>query len=722
MPHKGKSPPPPHRSASPPVSWKDSILISFTFVTCCVGSGLLTIGKMFSTMGLAMSCILACIAFGYAIWSLVYLTKINYHGNFTSLRETSEKLYGKLLAVVSDVSVVFCNIGYLCSYISVSSDYIRDGIYQFGHVEVLNTDSWRKIFKVIVAFCVMLPLSLFRSLGFISSASSLCIVFSLVAVIAINVRFGQWIRTGLIGGVEHPKPKVPLFPEDSKGWIATVAYIPFLFCILTIHACITPIQHELDIKGGASARRKTTLMGVMIAVILTILLYGIVGIEATIMFDRSCTPEEEAQGCMQINSNILLNFGNDTPLAVIKLLYAVAVIVAFPCMLYPVRNSVCEWFKIDKYNGKKAHPELTRAERRKKLPKNISLGYLWYILSGLVIIIIDTILSVFVPDIDRILSIATNIFGVILFELLYVMYWHRGKLCKAYSIGKLLDVKFKDYVPQKKHKKSKKSKKENKNNDNTENKKDKENSETSVNNNDKKSNESSISHDSDDVSKTKKKSIFEKYKQIRKSSIGNIDTGRKLSLVLAHDHPSLLQKNGEPADITKLIMDNLDSATAGGRHWEEESSTNQGEELPRIGDDSSNISNNSSTKTNNSNSESKSSSSNKSVESRKDSINLDKTTQKKSLISTKRQSELIIKKGYESIIVDNTTNVIETNGTNEAVGEGQILVDVVFPDLSKEKNKVPRSKKVGFYILVVLFSALNLAATTCSIYNWVRYG
>lgn len=57
------------------------------------------------------------------------------------------------------------------------------------------------------------------------------------------------------------------------------------------------------------------------------------------MFDLDCKPEDA--GCIKIDGNVLLNFGSeDMLMTIIKLLYSIVILVSFPCMLFPVRESL----------------------------------------------------------------------------------------------------------------------------------------------------------------------------------------------------------------------------------------------------------------------------------------------------------------------------------------------------------------------------------------------
>ena len=416
--------------------FKDVSMISFTFINCCIGAGLLALPKIFSVAGYVMTIIYVVASTLYCCWVFNIFTLASYHGNFSSLREMAGRLWGKPYGVVIDVAMIFCNMGFLCSYISISSDYVREGIAYLANITELENDFWIKICKVIIAVVIMFPLTLLKTVDMISYISSFAIIFTLAALIAVNVRFFQYIATGVVNGVERGPVVAHLFPE-STGWPATIAYFTTFFALYTIHASMIPVQRETN--GSASYRKKVTKKSSYISLFVVAVICIIIGVEGSLMFDRDCN-EVTDRPCVLINSNILLSFVGDMAMVIIRILYAIVILVSFPCMLYPIRTSICEWFSIDKYNGKKKYPHMT-ADARKKLPRRIRNGYGYYILAGFIVLFIVTVLAVFVPEIDRILSITSNIFGLILYELHAVFVWFKLPKCKQLSVGKLLDEK-----------------------------------------------------------------------------------------------------------------------------------------------------------------------------------------------------------------------------------------------------------------------------------------
>lgn len=66
-------------------------------------------------------------------------------------------------------------------------------------------------------------------------------------------------------------------------------------------------------------------------------------------------------------------------MTVVKFLYSIVAIVAFPCILFPIRESINKWFYLN---------------------INTKRGYGFSVLIGVVILLTTLVISIFVPNID----------------------------------------------------------------------------------------------------------------------------------------------------------------------------------------------------------------------------------------------------------------------------------------------------------------------------------
>lgn len=402
----------------------DLFSLAYQYINCCIGAGLLTVPKIFSVSGFVMSAIYQVASVAFCVWCFKILVDANYHGNFRTLRELTEKTYGRVLAILTDISILICNIGFLISYITVSSDYIRRAISELGHIEALESSSWQMGFKAIVTAVILLPLTLLRSVASMNYVSTFAVLFVFVAVIAITVRFAQFMAgTPIPGHPYHDRPPVPVLPAPGSG-PKVVAYFTVFFSLYSMHASTSPVQIEL--KGTPKQRRATMNSAIWLTLALVTVIYVLVAVEGALMFDASCprpgyVPSDGVPDpCLDIKENILLMFKGDTAITIIRLLYALVILVSYPVMLFPMRSSIAEWFHVDKYTKR---------------------GYLWYLLIGFVVTAISMLLAIAIPQIDVVLSIASNLAGILLYECLAVVAWYKLPLIAKYSVGDAMEAK-----------------------------------------------------------------------------------------------------------------------------------------------------------------------------------------------------------------------------------------------------------------------------------------
>ncbi|ESU38076.1 Amino acid transporter [Giardia duodenalis] len=389
----------------------------FTIFNCCIGSGLLAIPKVVSVSGFVVAACYDVIALTFCTYCFLLITEVNYHGNFASARELARNLYGKAFMWSVDISVLACILP--ITYVSISADYIRTSLITLAGLTVLESQMWSVTFKVIIGAGIIFPLTIPRSISALNIVSSFAVVFVIFAFIVLNVRFFGWFTTGNLNGQHHVAPPVPWFPESTNYIADIISYYTIFSTLYSLHASITPIQ--FDITG--SPRYKTRSMKLTILIILPIVtvIYAAAAIEGSLMFNRNC-PDPSVVDCIPVNSNILLSFTGDTVISVVMFLYSIVILTSFPVMLYPIRANILAWFKIDKYTRR---------------------GYGLFILVGFILTVVCTTLAILIPNIDKVLSIMGNVFGVIIFQLFPLMVVYKLPLLKKNSVGDILEEKLK---------------------------------------------------------------------------------------------------------------------------------------------------------------------------------------------------------------------------------------------------------------------------------------
>ena len=400
---------------------KQTLGLVFSLSNCMAGSVVLTLPSVFANTGYLIAAIYMAISIFFSLWSYHVLIKACYYTNSISVYQLVMRSYGKSFAIFCDVALACAIFGYLCSYISVSADYLHQGIADIAkfvdpeHV-ILQEDYWPKIFRVIVAFVIMFPLSLLRTLDSLSTISSFAVIFFLVAAIGVCYYFGLYAKNDMkvINFIpNHPierDPEIHILPE--KEYIPNIlAYFSLFFSLYTLHVNIPPIIGEL--KGPYETRKKSIWIASLSAVIFVAVFYILVGVFGSLMFDRDCSTEDKEIGkCWPLDSNVLKSFVGVLPMTIIKLLYALVIFLSYPVMLHPCRVTILGWFK--------APSKFTKR------------GYGFHVLTGLVITIVAVLLSVFIPSIDDALSIFCSVFGTVTFEVFPLMVRLKLPMLKKY--------------------------------------------------------------------------------------------------------------------------------------------------------------------------------------------------------------------------------------------------------------------------------------------------
>jgi len=387
-------------------------MLIFTFLNCCVGVGLLSLPRIAAVCGYFVAAVYEIVSVSFCLWAFCRLAEANYHGNFRTAHELAERLYGKAWGWAVDLSIMCCLMP--IPYVSVTADYLREGIAELAGLAVLKEPLWVNVFKAGASLFVIFPLTLLRSISAFNTISSFAVIFVLLALVALLIRFGQWNATGFVNGLAHPAPPIPLTPIGHY-WPDIISYFPVFLALLSVHASVTPIQHELG--GTPKQRLKSVKVALLVAIPLVSVIYVLAAVVGSLMFNVECPePSEgtEPGECIQLDSNVLLSFSNDTFMCVVKLLYSVVVIASVPVLVYPIRGNIMSWFKLD-VNTKK--------------------GYLWYVFIGFLIMLLSTVLSIAIPGIDQVISLISSIGGVILYMLFLSFTVYKLPLLRQNSVG-----------------------------------------------------------------------------------------------------------------------------------------------------------------------------------------------------------------------------------------------------------------------------------------------
>ncbi|ESU43507.1 Amino acid permease/transporter family [Giardia duodenalis assemblage B] len=331
---------------------------SFTLMSQIVGSSLLSIAYVFSRIGFTLTFFLMPISLAISLYLILGYIEACYLTRSYSYRALTQKVIGPKFAYVLDAMLIILYFGFLTGYIIIASQSFIGILQSF----LPSFDSYKWIPYVVktgVAFLIILPLSLLKSTKLLSAIASVSIFFAMAMAITIPVYY--FISLGRNGQVcprfpsARPdngnaiegffRPAVPWWPSSSKGlglgslpmgFLLFFAYIPMIQGNYTAHLVTPPMLDML--KGPLYFRMRVLKLSITIALSLCTFLYILVGFFGALLFGKG------------IESNILKSFDicNDYWIAVIKVLYALVVCVAYPLVLYPLKLSIFSYIKIDK--------------------------------------------------------------------------------------------------------------------------------------------------------------------------------------------------------------------------------------------------------------------------------------------------------------------------------------------------------------------------------------
>ncbi|KAH0571426.1 Amino acid transporter family protein [Spironucleus salmonicida] len=389
-----------------------SVQISFTFLNCCFGSGLLAIPQIAIKIGIVYFILFNIIAALFSGFCFVFIIKqqeVN-KCRYKTLTNMISAHYGKYWIFMLDLSIIFCLLP--VSYIAVSADSIADAFSTLFGLTMLKEKGWKIGLKFICTLCIMYPLTLLKTIKLLNFISSFCIIFVFFTVFYVLIQFIIWQSTGNILGQPHSQPRLQVMPLNND-YFTVFSFICMFMSLYSMSATIPCIMREYVHDFGLTVEQtvkeiKRAVFYITIPIAFTVYTgFGLVGV---LLFNSHCEMDQSNNqidyGCFSIQSNVLLAFTGDISATVIELLFSLVVFVSFPCMLYPIRKSIADFFKIDaNVNTKK--------------------GYLKFNLIGFIVTIICLIICSFLNGIDEIQSFTANLLGIVLYGLSGVMLWYK---------------------------------------------------------------------------------------------------------------------------------------------------------------------------------------------------------------------------------------------------------------------------------------------------------
>ncbi|KAH0576308.1 Amino acid transporter family protein [Spironucleus salmonicida] len=386
--------------------------IASTLLNCCFGSGLLSIPIVAQRIGLFWFVLYNLTAVIFSCF--VFHQIINEHTRNKCTQPTLTTMisakFGRFWTFLIDLSIIFCLLP--VSYIAVSAGNIGQAISTWANLPQLTENSWQIGLKFICGLLVMFPLSLLKTIKVLNFISSFCILFVFLTVLYVIGQFFSWLATGRILNRDHVAPILQVWPANDN-YILTFTFITMFLSLYSMTASIPCIMREYvqDFNITVPEMKLRMRQAVFyITIPVAFCIYTGFGILSLFFFDFTCVRDASGNqvdpGCFQINSNVILAFAGDQTATVIMLLFSIVVFVSFPCMLYPIRRSIIQFFKID--------ADLATFK-----------GYLKYNIIGFSVTIVCIVITSFLSAIDEIQSFTSNLLGMFLYGMSGLMIWYK---------------------------------------------------------------------------------------------------------------------------------------------------------------------------------------------------------------------------------------------------------------------------------------------------------
>ncbi|CAL6026263.1 Amino_acid transporter family protein [Hexamita inflata] len=309
---------------------------SITLLSQMLGASLLSISFIIAKLGWVIALIAIAFTVIFDIYMYKFFVDISHYTQAQSYRELTEKAVSKKLSMVLEVSIIISYFGYVTAYIIISSSLIMIFIKN-----VIGFDANKYAVKAILSFCVIFPLTLLKSLKQLSKVAAISGVaiftFALSIIVYFFIHVGSKQLCVPADGSSPIKYNLNAFPNVSPitAFLYFLMYIPSLQGNFTVHTTIPTMVREL--QGPPVLRKRVVHISLIIAVILALILYLLVGFMGAAMFGED------------IKDNILTAFAPCKWIWVdiLSLVYAFVTIIAYPLVLYPIKISIVGMCKKD---------------------------------------------------------------------------------------------------------------------------------------------------------------------------------------------------------------------------------------------------------------------------------------------------------------------------------------------------------------------------------------
>ncbi|CAH9126394.1 unnamed protein product [Cuscuta epithymum] len=306
----------------------------FNISMSIIGAGIMSIPATLKVLGVIPAFILTVVVAVLVDISVDFLLRFTYAGNATTYAGLMKESFGQFGSFALQICIMITNLGCLIMYLMIIGDVLcGKGVEHLGILQEWFGIHWwtSRAFSIfLVVLFVMLPLVLYRRVESLWWSSALAV---LLAAVFVGICVVMAIYALFCGQTETPR----LLPQldSSASFFNLFTAIPVIVTAFTFHFNVHPIGIEL---GKAS----TMATAVKISLVLCSLVYFSIGIFGYLLFGEST------------NADILVNFAqtsssSGSPVTsvlndIVRLSYALHLVLVFPLLNYPLRANVDELF------------------------------------------------------------------------------------------------------------------------------------------------------------------------------------------------------------------------------------------------------------------------------------------------------------------------------------------------------------------------------------------
>ncbi|KAL3834782.1 hypothetical protein ACJIZ3_009518 [Penstemon smallii] len=306
----------------------------FNISTGMVGAGIMSIPATFKVLGVIPSFLVILIIAYFVEVTVEFLLKYTHSGDSNTYGELMAESFGKSGSVALQVCVMITNLGALIIYLIIIGDVLSGsksgGTLHLGILQEWFGIHWwnsRAFSLLLVVLFVLLPLLLLRRIDSLRHASAISVLLAafFVAICSIMAIHAMWV-----GKTQRPR----LVPDLSNGVSVFQLFttIPVFATAFGCHVNVHPIRAELGRASDMSS-------AVRISLVLCVTIYFAVGFFGYLLFGDS------------IMADMLVNFDTTSDSIVttilndiVRLSYAIHLMLVFPVMNYSLRVNVDELF------------------------------------------------------------------------------------------------------------------------------------------------------------------------------------------------------------------------------------------------------------------------------------------------------------------------------------------------------------------------------------------